>query len=301
MALKLAPAGQNPALSEPRWDGQDLHGRTILLLYEQGLGDAIQFVRYAPLVSQRGGRAVIQCQGELVRLLRSNPDLGKVIPLGATPPPFDVQCPLVSLPFVFRTDLRTIPASVPYLHPEPGLIDSWRQQLALSSAGLNIGLAWAGNPLFREDRTRSIELRQLVPLGAVPGVSFYSFQKSSAADQAISPPPPMKLTPLGPELHDFADTAAALSLMDLVITTDTSIAHLAGALARPVWVMLQFVPDWRWLLDRNDTPWYPTMRLFRQTSLGDWPDVIDRVAKSLLAFPRSDRAISPVPDRARIS
>jgi len=190
----------------------------------------------------------------------------------------------VSLPFVFRTNLPTIPASVPYLHPEPGLTDAWRQKLGMSSAALKVGLAWAGNPRFPEDRTRSLALERLAPLGAVRGVKFYSLQKGAAAEQAKNPPPELELIDLGPGLNDFADTAAVMSLMDVIITTDTAVPHLAGALGRPVWLMLQFVPDFRWLLEREDSPWYPTMRLFRQKSPGDWSEVIGRVAEALAAY-----------------
>ncbi|MGD0464781.1 MAG: tetratricopeptide repeat protein [Tepidisphaeraceae bacterium] len=274
---------QTIPFTQPRWDGKEMGGQTILLWGEQGLGDVIQFVRYAPLVARRGGRVIIRCRPELLRLLQSSPDLGQILPLGADLPPFDVQCPLLSLPLAFGADLESIPASVPYLSPEPAMVDAWRQKLGAGERRLKVGLVWAGNARFRDDRTRSLTLDQLAPLGAVRGVRFYSFQKSPAAEEAKNPPPNLELIDLGSELNDFADTAAAMSLMDLIITTDTSAAHLAGALATPVWLMLQFMPDFRWLLDREDSPWYPTMRLFRQQSIGDWADVIDRVTKALLA------------------
>jgi hypothetical protein len=191
---------------------------------------------------------------------------------------------MLSLPLAFRTTLNSIPAEVPYLFADAAIVEHWRKKLAESGAELKVGLAWAGNPNFKADRTRSISLDRLAPLSQVPGVTFFSLQKGAAAAQANRPPPGLKLIDLSPDLHDFADTAAAMAAMDLVITTDTSVAHLAGALGRPVWVMLQFVSDWRWLLERDDSPWYPTMRLFRQTALGDWPGVIGRIRLALEAF-----------------
>jgi len=164
------------------------------------------------------------------------------------------------------------------------LLQSWRQNLADRATGLKVGLAWAGNPAFNGDRTRSITLDRLSPLANVPGPAFYSLQKGDAQRQVDHPPAGLSLINLALELHDFADTAAVMCLMDLIITTDTSVAHLAGALGRPVWLMLQFVPDWRWLLDRTDNPWYPSMRLFRQQERGDWNGVISRVVQALAGF-----------------
>jgi hypothetical protein len=251
---------------------------------EQGFGDVIHFARYASLVAHRGGRTVIWCQRELAGVLRSNPELGEIVPSDAGVPAHDFQCPLMSLPCVFNTRLETIPASRSYLNSDPALVETWKKRLGSSDGRLKVGLAWAGNPRFQDDRTRSLALERLAPLGAVRGVKFYSLQKGAAEEQAKNPPPGLELTDLAPGLKDFADTAAVMSLMDLIITTDTCVPHLAGALGRPVWAMLQFVPDFRWLLEREDSPWYPTMRLFRQTSPGDWNGVIGRVAEALAAY-----------------
>jgi Flp pilus assembly protein TadD len=265
-----------------RWGGEQLAGKRILLWGEQGMGDIIQLVRYVPLVAELGGRTVVKCYPALVRVLRGDPRLGQVLAMEDPLPPCDVECPIVSLPMVFKTKLESIPASVPYLTPESALREAWKRKLSPSGGDLRVGLVWAGNPNFRDDRTRSLRLEQLAQFGAVRNVQFYSLQKGPPGEQAKNPPPGLNLIDLGPQLDDFADTAAVMSLMDLIITTDTSIPHLAGALGRPVWLMLQFVPDFRWLLDRDDSPWYPTMRLFRQKTRGDWPGVIGRVTEALV-------------------
>ena len=268
-------------LTQPQWDGGPLETRTLLLHTEQGFGDAIQYIRYLPLVAQRGGRIIIGCQAELQRLFRTIPGSCQIVTPGQPLPAFDLHCPLLSLPRVFGTTLDNIPKTVPYLSPEPALVDAWNRTLGAAGGRLRVGLAWAGNPRFKADRTRSLNLQQLAPLAAARGVKFYSLQKGPAGEQAKHPPAGLEWVDLGPEVKDFADTAAVMSLMDLIITTDTSVPHLAGALGRPVWVMLQFVPHFCWLLDREDSPWYPTMRLFRQDSRGDWESVITRVAEAL--------------------
>jgi cytochrome c-type biogenesis protein CcmH/NrfG len=272
-------------LSQPRWDGGDYRGKTVFLLAEQGFGDLIQFVRYVPLVAQRGGRVIVECPAELAGVVRSVAGISQVVPPGA-PAEFDLYCPLLSLPFVFKTGLDSIPASVPYLSADRARIDPWISRLIPDEAMLRVGLAWAGSKAFKGDRTRSMSLDQLAPLGNVDGVKFYSLQKGAPAQEAKNPPEGLELVDLGSELKDFSDTAAVMSLMDLIITTDTSIPHLAGALGRPVWVMLQFAPDWRWLAHRQDSPWYPTMRLFRQAKRGDWAGVVERVREALEAQAR---------------
>jgi hypothetical protein len=219
----------------------------------------------------------------------------QLVTRGQPLPVFDLHCPLLSLPGVFETNLANVPNIVPYLSPEPALVDAWSRRLGSADGQLRVGLAWAGNPQFKGDRMRSLNLQQLAPFAAAAeakptarGVKFYSLQKGPAGEQAKDPPPGLELVDLGPDLNDFADTAAVMSLMDLIITTDTSVPHLAGALARPVWVMLQFVPNFRWLLERQDSPWYPTMRLFRQETPGDWGGVIRRVAVELSGY-KSER------------
>jgi tetratricopeptide (TPR) repeat protein len=267
--------------TQPRWDGSPLESRSILIRAEQGFGDTIQFVRYLPMVAERGGKIILECQGELHRLFRTLPVDCQITAPGDSLPPFDFHFPLPSLPQMFKTDLSNIPKNVPYLASELALVDQWSKKLGPKDGRLRVGLAWAGNPKFRGDRWRSMKLEQLRPLTGDRGVRFYSLQKGRAGEQVKNPPAGLQLIDLGPELSDFADTAAVMSLMDLIITTDTSIPHLAGALARPVWVMLQFVPDFRWLLDRQDCPWYPTMRLFRQPAVGDWDSVVGHVVNAL--------------------
>jgi tetratricopeptide (TPR) repeat protein len=267
--------------NKPLWDGSALNGRTILLHAEQGLGDAIQFVRYANLVGERGREVVIECHPELTTLIRGSSPRSTVIARGESLPAFDVQCPLLSLPFVFRTRLATIPTSVPYLRADDRIASIWKSRLAVENNTRRVGLVWAGSKTHRNDRNRSIALSMLGALANTAGVTFVSLQKGYAADQAKSAPPGMRLMDYSDEIRDFADTAGLIANLDLLITVDTSVAHLAGALGKPVWVMLPFAPDWRWMIDRDDSPWYPTMRLFRQRSMGHWADVIERVSQAL--------------------
>jgi tetratricopeptide (TPR) repeat protein len=264
-----------------QWDGSPLEARSILLHVEQGVGDTIHFIRYLPLVARQAGKVIVECQPELRRLFESQAWKCSVVVRGEPLPHFDVHCPLPSLPLAFGTTLETIPNSTPYLKPDPMLIENWRQKIDYSGPQLKVGLVWAGNPEFKKDRTRSLDLQRLAPLAQVRDVQFFSFQKGPAAKQMSKAPEGLNLIDLARDLNDFADTAAAISLMDLVITTDTSVPHLAGALGKTVWVMLEFMPYCRWLLDREDSPWYPTMRLFRQPSPGDWDSVLARVVDAL--------------------
>ena len=269
--------------SEPRWDGGNLEGRTLLLHAEQGYGDTIHFVRYLPMVQERGGKVVIECQRELQRLLQANLPGLTVVARGETLPFFDVHFPLLSLPYIFATDLTNIPRNIPYLDAAATDIGVWCGRLAQPASSLNVGIAWAGDPSHRNDRNRSIKPGSLAPLAEVRGVRFFSLQKGAAAAQADLLPPGMKTVCLGDELKDFADTAALIANLDLIIAVDTAVVHLAGAMGKPVWTLVPFAPDWRWLLDREDSPWYPTMRLFRQPAIGDWDSVIRRVAQELAA------------------
>jgi len=186
---------------------------------------------------------------------------------------------LLNLPLIFDTRFETVPANVPYLKPAPEIVKAWRKKVG--EGDFRVGLVWAGGPTNRLDRYRSMSLSELSPLAGVKGVRFYSLQKGTAAEQAKNPPPGMELADLTEELKDFADTAALMANLDLIITVGTAVAHLAGAMAKPVWTLLSFVPDWRWMLDREDSPWYPTMRLFRQPKRGDWDGVLERVAREL--------------------
>jgi tetratricopeptide (TPR) repeat protein len=263
---------------QPQWAGEELAGRTILLHCEQGFGDGIQNVRYVDLVAQRGGRIVLECHPELRRLFDNYPGTDRVIARGEPLPHFDLHCPLSSLPYACRTRLETIPNQVPYLKPEPELGRRWREKLG--GAGMKVGLVWAGNPTHPNDRTRSIRLEQLAPL-ASNKIEFHSLQKGPAAWQVRQPPAGMRIVDHAGELEDYVDTAALISQLDLVVSVDTSLAHLAGALGRPTWVLIPFVADCRWLIGRTDSPWYPTMRLFRQRTRERWEDAIGQLAREL--------------------
>jgi len=267
--------------SKPQWDGSDLANRTILLYCEQGFGDILQFIRFVPMVAGRGGNVIVMCPPHLRRLFQSVPGVGGWVVFDEPLPQFDVHCPLMSLPLAFGTTLETIPASVPYLHAEAGEIERWRERLAGEPAGLKVGLVWAGRSTHKNDHNRSVPLSILAPLAEVPGVNFYSLQKGEPAAQAKHPPGGMKLVDWTQELNDFADTAALIANLDLVVSVDTAVAHLSGAVSRPVWLLAPFVTDWRWPLGREDSPWYPTMRVFRQKATGQWDEIIERVAKCL--------------------
>lgn len=267
--------------SKPLWDGRPLEGRTIALHAEQGFGDAIKFIRYAPLVAERGGKIVIVCFAELERLFRGLPGGWPVAAPGRPLPSFDLHGPLLSLPRIFAATLSNIPSAVPYLQVDAEQRIVWQHRLSVLSPALNVGLAWAGRPTQRNDRNRSMKLTTLAPLARVPGVRFFSLQKGQAAAETKSPPPDMEIVDWTEELKDFADTAALIANLDLVISVDTAVAHLAGAIGRPTWTLLSHVAGWHWLLDREDSPWYPTMRLFRQPSPGDWDKVAVRVADAL--------------------
>jgi Flp pilus assembly protein TadD len=271
---------------QPRWDGSDLAGRTILLDAEQGLGDTLQFVRFGSRLRQRGGRVVLVCQPRLVPLLCACcPAVDQVIPQGQSVP-FDVHLPLLSLPGVLGTTLATVPAEVPYLHPEPRLVESWRNELA-QLGGFKIGIAWQGSPHHHGDRERSIPLAEFEPLARVPGVRLVSLQKDAGREQL--PRAGFPIVDFGERLDDdgsfgsgpFLDTAAIMRSLDLVVTCDSAVCHLAGALGVPVWAAISAAPDWRWLAQRDDSPWYPTLRLFRQSELGRWGAVFGRIASEL--------------------
>jgi hypothetical protein len=235
-------------------------------------------------VSQRGGNVILECQAQLQHLMQLNFPGHTIIARGELLPNFDLHSPLMSLPRIFRMTLENIPGDVPYLHPIADEVQTLRKRLAIHSQFLKVGLAWAGSPTHKNDRNRSIELARLAPLAKVPETRFVGAQTGEAASQVKSAPVGMELIDMSEELKDFADTAALIANLDLVISVDTAIVHLAGAMGKPVWVLLPFLPDWRWLLEREDSPWYPTMRLFRQKRMGDWPEVIERVAKALGEF-----------------
>jgi tetratricopeptide (TPR) repeat protein len=275
--LKIDPRN----FSQSLWDGSPQPGKTILLRAEQGFGDVFQFVRYAPMVRQRVGHVVLECQAELAELMRTVRGIDTVAVRNQGLPPFDVHAPLLDLPRLIGTTLTTIPADVPYISADPARVENWAQILAADPPGKRVGLVWSGNPHHKNDRNRSILLREFEPLADLDGVTFLSLQKGAASGQASDSTLKLKLVDHTPRLTDFAETAALLSNLDLIITVDTSVAHLAGALARPTWVLLPFAPDWRWMLKRTDSPWYPTMRLFRQSQPGQWEPVIGAVSEAL--------------------
>jgi tetratricopeptide (TPR) repeat protein/ADP-heptose:LPS heptosyltransferase len=270
--------------SQPLWDGTDINGKTILLHGEQGFGDSIQFIRYAPLVAARGAQIIIECQKELVSLLKTAACVEQVIAHGDPLPEFDVHCPLMSLPLVFNTNPGTIPAQIPYLHADKKSVQRWKEKLLSDGPNVKIGLAWAGRPTHTMNRFRSLNLNTFAPLTRIHNADYYSLQKGNESEQAINPPQRMRLINHTSDLIDFADTAALIQNLDLVISVDTAVAHLAGALGKPVWTLLPFSPDWRWMLKREDSPWYPTMRLFRQQKPGEWELVISKIMEALNRF-----------------
>ena len=270
--------------ARPLWLGEaPLEGRTMLLHAEQGLGDAIQFVRYAPLVAARAGKVVLEVQTPLTSLLSGVAGVSLVVGRDGSLPAFDCHCPLASLPLAFGTTLATIPANAPYLSAAPDRLIKWRERLPRSALP-RIGIAWAGNPAFKGDQGRSIGLPRLLPLLSAAGVQFLSLQKDLRPGDREALRDHPALVHLGDAIEDFSDTAAILSLLDLVISSDTSIVHLAGAMGKPVWILLQCAADWRWLAERADSPWYPTARLFRQPAMDDWESVLREVQAELAAL-----------------
>ncbi|MBM3582654.1 MAG: tetratricopeptide repeat protein, partial [Alphaproteobacteria bacterium] len=269
-----------PRFDMPPWDGSPLEGRTILLHAEQGAGDTFQFARFIPLVKARGsGRIILECNRDWHAVLRSVAAIDQLIGKGEARPPFDAHCVLLSLPLTFGTTLDVLPAPVRYLRADPARVAAWGERLA----GLprpRVGLCWQGNPRFKADRRRSPPLSVLAPLVGASRASFVSIHKGAGEAQIPASGIADRLTVL-PGIEDFADTAAIIDNLDLVVTSDTSIAHLAGALGKTTWTMLSFAPDWRWHQKREDSPWYPSMRLFRQREPGNWAEVVARVARAL--------------------
>jgi tetratricopeptide (TPR) repeat protein len=289
---KVAPLAGMPQLPDAtRWTGgESLMGKTILLLAEQGFGDAVQFCRYAPIVANMGVKVILAVPDPLLRLMGSLAGVDQVVSQDDVLPAFDLHCPLMSLPMVLDTTEDTIPWRVPYLTADPDAIERWEK--FIPSAGpesrLRVGLVWAGarrpNQLHAAaiDQRRSMKLEEMAPLGLLPGCTFVSLQLGPPAKQIETAPFP--LLDVADQLTDFAETAALIDVLDLVITVDTAVAHVAGALGKPVWLLSRSDACWRWMRDRDDSPWYPTMRLFRQTTPGDWAGVMRRVAAALPRF-----------------
>ena len=291
----------------PLWEGESLAGKAILIHCEQGYGDTLQFVRFAPLLARAAARVTVLAEPPLVGLLRSIPGI-EVTDRVTGEAAYDFQTPLLCAPRLLGTTLATIPAQTPYLSADPAKAARWAERLG-DDGRLRVGLVWAGGTrndapsLHAIDRRRSVRLEQYTPLGQITGVRFFSLQKDGPAAQARQPPPGLGLTDWTADLHDFSDTAALVAGLDLVITVDTSVAHLAGALGKPVWVLSRFDGCWRWLNGREDSPWYPTAHVFHQQAPGDWDEVMTRVVAELAALsearkramseagqPRGDRA-----------
>ncbi len=275
---------RNRTLPQPRWDGSDLAGKTILLWCEQGLGDTLQFVRYASLLKKRGAVVWVECQEKLLPLLAKAVGVDRVVAEGPTlPSEFDCHAPLMSLPFLCQTKLSAVPCETPYLTADTELTQRWREELH-GSSHFKIGIAWQGNPKHRWDRHRSFPLHWFRILADLPGVKLYSLQKGTGCEQMATAR--FSIVDLGADLDEktgaFQETAAVMQSLDLVITCDSSLAHLAGALGLPVWVALSTLADWRWMLDVDDSPWYPTMRLFRQNEFGKWRPVFERMRDEIV-------------------
>ena len=277
---------------QPRWQGEPLEGKRILLHAEQGLGDAIQFCRYAAMVAARGGEVILQVHEPVERLTKSlgvvQAEQARVAQLGVAPPEFDVECPLMSLPMVFRTRPETAPWTGAYLGAEPELIEARKDLLEETPAhhrsSLRVGVAWAGNPKYRADARRSMALPTLGDMFRCEGIAWFSLQKGEPAEQLKDLPKGAAVIDGSNADKNLAETAALISLLDLVITTDTCIAHLAGAMGKSVWILLPHLADWRWMERTETTPWYPTARLFRQQQAGDWAEVLQRVIAELGSF-----------------
>jgi hypothetical protein len=277
---------------QPTWDGTPLAGRTILIWMEQGLGDIVHFIRYTALVKERGGTVIVECPAFLMPLLSRCPGIDRLVAEQTPLPTFDVHCSLMSLPLLCgTTSLAKVPAPIPYVFVDEERVQSWRQRLA-GLTGFKIGIVWQGNPHHPVDRHRSVPLARFAPLAAVRGIRLISLQKEGT-EQLRAVAGRFVVSELDgtwdPPHEAFLDSAAIMKGLDLVVTVDTAIAHIAGALGVPVWVPLSEVSDWRWLREREDTPWYPTLRLFRQKRLGDWEPVFERMARELdKLVPRSE-------------
>lgn len=273
-----------------RWNGGSFVGKKLYVHSEQGFGDTIQFIRYLPLVKARGGTVIFETMRPLLELFKNFPGIDELVAPSTDGQPAvacDLSIPLLSLPSVFGTTINTIPSDTPYLFADSFKTRSWQNRLSIP--GFRVGLVWAGKPTHGNDRARSLRLEDCDLLMDIPGVRFYGLQKGTAARQAPKLAAKMNLINLGEQLNDFTDTAGVIANLDLVISVDTAVAHLAGAMGKPVWVLLPFVPDWRWFLDRKDSPWYPTMRLFRQEKHGDWMAVMRRVRKEVQELAQNGR------------
>jgi tetratricopeptide (TPR) repeat protein len=272
-----------PPTDKPQWDGSRFAGETLLLVADQGFGDVIQFCRYIPWVLERCPDVVIACSPEMVPVLRQFLPEDRIVFRWEDCPPYKAFCALSGLPRLHGTRLDNVPAAIPYLRADPVRVATWAERLRRLAPGSHrrVGIVWAGRPTHNNDRRRSSRLADFAPLAALPGVALVSLQKGPSADQAGRYFGRAPLVNIGAEVRDYNDTMALLECLDLVVTVDTSVGHLAAAMGKPVWILLATSPDWRWLLGRDDSPWYPTVRLFRQTVPRQWGDVFERVAAAL--------------------
>ena len=283
--LGLAPDALPQNSTE--WKGESVAEKTLLVIAEQGLGDTLQFIRYATMLKQNGARVIAAVQPPLMKILAGCDGIDEIVPLDAPFPPHDLFCLTMSLPRLMSPVLELIPKNVPYLHADPLLIAQWRDRLA-QIPGFKIGISWQGNPTYGADRYRSIPLDQFEVLAQVPGVTLISLQRGYGSEQLAAARTRLSIVEFPGEVDatngPFMDTAAIVKNLDLVISSDTAIVHLAGGLGVPVWMATSFVPDWRWLLDRSDSPWYPTLRLFRQHERLNWRPVFEEMATALGGF-----------------
>ena len=276
-----------PVLPQPRWEGGSIKGKTIYVYSEQGFGDTIQFVRYLPLLHAKGAQVLFKPQAELQELFVQNDLKATIINSDAKPDliNFDIHVPLLSIPHVLRTNFNNIPQRTKYLNADKEKAASFHQEY-YGNDKFKIGLCWQGRPTHLNDKDRSLTLSSFIRFAEIPEVQLYSLQKGKRAEQLTVLPEKTKITDLGPALNDFSDTAAAIEGLDLVITVDTSVAHLSGALGKPTWILLPFTPDWRWFMDAEDSPWYESVRLFRQKRHGRWDEVLDSIWSSLQGIAR---------------
>lgn len=270
-----------PRFEQPFWDGQDLGGQRIFLHCEQGYGDVIQFSRYAILVANRGGKVMLGCPQPLRSMMETVPGVTEVVTTRRDLPPFDTHAPLMSLPAIFGTTLETIPATIPYIHLHQRSSSPLKAKWVADLPGKKVGVVWRGSSVHRNDANRSLPLEFIKPLLTLPNIHWHSLQVGDAAQPLARPDFASQIVDLGSRFEHFEDTAEAIRELDLVLSVDTAVAHLAGAMGKTVWLLLPFEAEWRWMTAREDSPWYPTMRLFRQSSPGNWKELLERVARAL--------------------
>jgi Flp pilus assembly protein TadD len=269
---------------QPRWTSGSPAGKRLLVCLEQGYGDVFQFLRFIPRIQALGAHPIIECPPELLQLLGPNLPGCEIAIEGKPLPSFDIHVSILSVAGILSSRLDTIPTDIPYMRADANLSRKIAAEMGPRGLGPRVGIAWAGRPTHPNERNRSMKLAQFGPLAAIPNIEFFSLQKGEAAAQAASPPTGMHLRDLTAQLPEFADTAALIDNLNLVISVDTAVAHLAAAMGKPVWILLPYVPDWRWMLKRTDSPWYPTVRLFRQPQRGDWAQPLREITRALATF-----------------